>query len=136
MVGRDALALDDVLEQQDQRVDLRIRVRRPDASIRRLAIAGIDQFDADRGGVQPGTPLPLAGAGMPGPAVLVDQLVDGRRVVADQVVGTDFGVGQQGQRARLVGRGVVDDHVLHAAVLADRDVRGVDAQPLVGATGE
>lgn len=129
------MALDDVLEQHDQRVDLIRGERLPVATARRVVITLVDQFDADGAGVEPGTPLPLADADVPGPAVFVHQAVDGRRRIADQVVAAHIGLRQQVQRALQIGRGVVQHDVLHTAVLAGGGVAVIDAQA-ARATGE
>ncbi|MNF05445.1 hypothetical protein D3C80_2051750 [compost metagenome] len=65
---------------------------------------------------------------MPGATAFIDQLIDGRRRVADQVVAADFTMGQQLQGALQRGIGVVQDDKLNASVLVDRRVAAVDAQ--------
>ncbi len=123
-----AMTRHDVLEQYHQRIDLRLRVGIPEPpSVRALLVALIDQLDADRGGVQPGTPVPFALPGMPGAAILVHQAVDGRRRLTDQVVAAHIAPAEQLQRARQVGGGVMQHDELDAAVVADRAVAGVDA---------
>ncbi|MNE47423.1 hypothetical protein D3C80_1418330 [compost metagenome] len=79
VAGFDVVALDDVLEQDDQRFDLCLGVRLPDPPGWRVGKTRIDDLDTDGGGIEPGAAIPLAVAGMPGTAALVDQLIDGRR---------------------------------------------------------
>ena len=119
-VDRQVVALDQILEQGDQRIDLRFAVRLPDGTVRPLFIALIDQLDTDAAGIQPGAPLPGAIPGVPGTAILVDQAVDGGRAIADQVVTAHLALGQQSQGMGQVGGGVVHHDVLHATALAAR----------------
>lgn len=67
----------------------------PDPPVRRVGIALVDDLDANGAGIEPGTPLPLAVAGMPGTAVFINQLIDRRRSIADQIVAADFAMGKQ-----------------------------------------
>src|SRR5690606_9862166 len=91
---RQAVALQNVLEQRNQLVDLLLIPGVPLSTLGRIAVAGMDDLDADGAGVQPGAPLPAAIPGMPGAAVLVYQPVDGRRVHIDQVMTADLAQGQ------------------------------------------
>ena len=59
----DAVAFADVLEQDDQRLNLRFAIRVPEAPGRCVFETGIDDFNTDRAGVEPGAALPLASAG-------------------------------------------------------------------------
>lgn len=135
-VRGDAVALGDVLQQGDQRLDLRFAERIPDPPLGCIAIALVDDLDADRGGVQPGPALPFTDPGVPGAAVLIHQAVDGGRlVVADQVVRADATVGEDAQRMRQIGGGVVEDDELDTAVLVRRGVVGIQARA-AGAAGQ
>jgi len=67
----DVVALYDVLEQRNQRLDLRFAVRVPDPAIGCVGEPRVDDLDANGRGVQPGAPLPLAVAGMSGTAVFI-----------------------------------------------------------------
>ncbi|CEG53621.1 hypothetical protein PXNS11_30079 [Stutzerimonas xanthomarina] len=126
----------DVLEQHHQRVDLLRGVRIPEpAPVGAFHVAAVDQLNADRCGVEPGAPVPLTLAGMPGAAVFIHQPVDGRRRLADQVVAADVAAAEQLQRAGQVGRGVMQDDELGAAIVAGRAVAGIDART-TGATGQ
>src|SRR5690606_5873673 len=73
----DAVALHDVLEQYDQRLDLRLAVGVPHAPGGGVGEARVDDLDADGSGVEPGPALPLAVAGMPGATTFIHQLIDG-----------------------------------------------------------
>ena len=90
-----AVALADVFEQDNQRLGLRFAVGVPESAGRGVLEPGIDDFNADGAGIEPGAALPFALAGVPGALVFIDQLLDGRFiVVADQVMAADFAVGQ------------------------------------------
>ncbi|MNE66373.1 hypothetical protein D3C80_1619180 [compost metagenome] len=65
---------------------------------------------------------------MPGTAVFIDQLINGRRRITHQVVTADLTVGQQLQGALQVSVGVVQHDELDASVLVDRRVATVDPQ--------
>jgi len=134
--GVDAVARADVLEQHLQGFHLRFGIRVPHAARRRVAEPWVDDLDPDGAGVQPGAAHPLAFPGMPGALAFIHQLVDGARsVVADQVMAADLTMGQQRQGAFEVGRGVMDDHELHAVVMVDRRVAGIQARA-AGAAAE
>src|SRR5690606_41979022 len=91
-----------------------------------LNVASLDPLDPSRPGVGPGPAPPLAVAGMPGPAVLVHQLVDGRRRLTDQIVAADAIALEDIQRALQVTRGVVQHNELHTAVMAHRGMSRVE----------
>ncbi len=94
----DPVALDDVLEQNDQGLDLGLAVGIPEAPGGRVDKARIDDFDADGTGIEPGSAFPFTFPGVPGASAFIYQFVDGRAfIVADQVMGTDLAMGQQGQ---------------------------------------
>src|SRR5690606_33947900 len=76
---RQAVALQNVLEQRNQLVDLVLIPGVPLPPLGGIAVAGMDDLNTDGTGVQPGAPLPAAIPGMPGAAVLVHQPVDSRR---------------------------------------------------------
>ncbi|MNE68845.1 hypothetical protein D3C80_1645270 [compost metagenome] len=128
MLRLDVVAFDDVLEQGNQRLDLRFAVGMPDPASRCIGKARVDDLDTDGAGVQPGTALPLAFAGMPGAAAFIHQLIDRTRAVAHQIMAADLAVGEQCQRAIQRGVGVVQDHELDTVVVVDRRVAAVDAQ--------
>src|SRR5690606_23891290 len=110
----------DVADQRDQRLDL----RRGEQAIAEL-MARIDDFDADRGGVDVGLALPGAAPGVPGAALLRHQAQD-RAVLVDDVVGRDLGLGIAKAGHGLLGRrhaGIVQhQHVRRAA--SGVEVRG------------
>ena len=58
MAWFDVVAFDNVLEQRDQRLDLRLAVRVPDPAVRGVGKARVDDLDTNGRGVQPGAPLP------------------------------------------------------------------------------
>jgi len=134
---RDLVARNDVLDQRYQHVDLRLREGCEHAALRRVLPAGIHDLDADRAAVQLGVALPARDAGVVGGAGFVDQAVDGRlRVVGDEVVGADLLLGQDLDRGRLVGHGVVQHQETHAAGLAGSAQALVDARTGRGTTGQ
>merc|ERR1739841_313866 len=96
---RQLVTLLDVLEQVDQCVDLGLIPGVPLAAGGRVGVAGLDQLNANAAGVQPGAALPAAGAGVPGAAVFIDQLIDYRLAITDQVMTADVALGQAEQRA-------------------------------------
>lgn len=128
MPGLDIVTFDDVLEQRDQRLDLRLAIGVPDPPVGCIGKAWVDDFDADGRRIQPCAPLPLAVTGMPGATALVHQLVHRRRAITNQVMATDLTVGEQCQRAFQRGIGVMQNNELDTVVLVRRRVAAVDAQ--------
>lgn len=137
--GRDAVALDDVAQQDGQRADLAVAVGMPlRFAVITVGPAGVDDLDADRRAVHGVQAVPGAFAGVPGGAGLIDQPV-GAAGRIDQVMGADLALRQQLHRQRVVGRGVVQDHEAHPAALAGRGDGGVQVQArgaALGATGQ
>jgi hypothetical protein len=109
----DGPAAADGVEQPDDGVDLHVRK----GAVTPL-MAGIDDLDADRDGVDVLLALPPALAGVPGAALLRDQ-AEHAPVLLDQVMGADPGLGVaqplQGGLARLHPGVVQDDHVRRRA---------------------
>lgn len=104
MRTRDAQARGEIVEQGDERVDLRIGER---------AVAVVVELDADRGGIDVADGAPAARTRVPGATLVGDQLVQ-RAVGADEVVRADRAEAVAGaQRVQAlrggVLLGVVDD---------------------------
>jgi hypothetical protein len=104
LARRDVQARGEIAQQHDQRFDLRRTER---------AAAIVVELDADRGRVEIGDGAPAPGAGVPGTALIGDQLVT-MAIGADQVVRTDrpTAVGRAQRMQALLHRlllGVVDD---------------------------
>ncbi|MNY22751.1 hypothetical protein D3C86_1563890 [compost metagenome] len=97
----DIVALDDVLQQFCQQFDLLFGIGVPDSPGRGLIETRVDHLNTNGAGIEPGTTPPLAFPRMPGTAAFIYQLVDLRWVIANQVVGTDFTMGEQLQRTVL-----------------------------------
>ncbi|MNR01677.1 hypothetical protein D3C85_1174930 [compost metagenome] len=91
--GGDAVALDDVSQQDGQGVYLAVVVGVPDGlAVRAFGPARIDDLDADGRAVHGDVAVPGAGPGMPGGAVLVDEPIGAPRIV-HQVMGADLAFG-------------------------------------------
>jgi hypothetical protein len=92
-------------------------------------MAGIDDLDADAGGIDVGDAAPIAFARVPGALVLVDQPVD-RPVLVDTIMRRDLGLGRGHavERALAIGHaGVVeDDHRYRQRPLVEIGRRAVD----------
>ena len=67
-IGRYPVACHDVPDQGDDRLDLLLRVGRIYPSLRRVGVAGIDDLDPDRAGIEHRVPVPVAVAGVAGQA--------------------------------------------------------------------
>ena len=122
---RQAVPLQDVLQQWNQPVNLCLIPGLPVAPLWGITVAGVHYLDADGAGVEPGTALPAAVTGMPGAAALIYQAVDGRRVGIDQVMAADFAQRQGIARPGRIRGGVMQYHVLHTAILPARSQGGV-----------
>lgn len=128
----DPVARDQILEQQNQGLDLRGRIRRPGVRL----LARIDDLDADRGRIQADLLIPPALAGMPGAAVFVHQAIHLRPIlVGDQVVAADVLLGKNAQRRIVAEGGVVQHQDVDPAALALGPMAGVDAQRARSADG-
>src|SRR5690606_33040563 len=92
VAGFYAVACHDVAEQRCYRGDLRVGIGVPaTGAVRQRHIAGIDDFNADGGGVEPGSATPAALARMPGAAAFVHELQNaGGLVIGDEVMTADL----------------------------------------------
>lgn len=123
VVGFDLVPSADVVQQGYQGFDLHGGIGRPACS----AAARVDDFNADRTGVQVGASIPFTDSGVPGATVFIDQLVNfGPLAVGDQVVTADVLLCQYFQRGVVAGRGVVQDDEIDTAILAFRLQAAVD----------
>ena len=127
---RQAVTLQYVLQQRDQPFDLLRVPGIPLPALLGIPVAGVDYLDTDGAGIQPAAALPAAVPGMPGAALFIHQSVDSGWLVVDQVMAADLAPGQGIQRPAGVGRGVVQDDVLHPAVLPTGLMAGIDTQPV------
>lgn len=126
-LGPDVVALGDVAHQGNDLVHLRLRVGRVDAAQLRVLVAGVDDLDADGRRIQIAVPRPEARPRMPGPPVLIHQLVDRRRLVPHQVMRAHLPArGQHLQRFLPIQRRVVQDDEQRSAVLRHGGIRPVD----------
>jgi len=85
--------------------------------------AVVVELDADRDRVDVRHISPFAGAGLPGPQVVVEHMINST-IPADDIVSADLGFGDckgmQGLRAAVLGRMVDNDEIRFAQVEIDR----------------
>src|SRR5208282_1795215 len=126
-IGSNAMTTLDVAYEFDDLFDLRLgEVRIDCAGI--AAVTPIDDLDADRIRIQMGVTLPVTRACMPRTLVLVDEPVNRRRPIVDQIMAADFLLREPVQRPCKVEFRVMQHDELHAAVVAYGVVSRVDAR--------
>ena len=122
-----AMAALDIPHQFDHLLDLLLRVLRI-TCVWIAAVAQVDDLDADRIRIEMRVTLPVAGSRMPCSPILLDEPINGRRLVIDEIVTADFFFRQPMHRACKVDFRVVQYNELYSAILANRVIVRVDFQ--------